>query len=156
MPMYSFGANSAAIEPLCLYQQTVPVYIVGKISQTYLSFSSNKSYSSYKQITGFHCLNAKYMFDSATNLCSLMVNSLLTFIQFLITTALSLNTTAKTKFLNSIEFVKRTISRICEYITAAVILVKKLLENIAVMNRCRSYFIFTNKLMLNICIYMIL
>jgi len=154
--MHSFEAASSAIEPLCLYQQTIPVYIVSKISQTYLGFGSHKSYSSYQQAAGFHCLNAKYMFDSATNLCSLMINCLLTLIQFLITTTLSLNMTAKTKLLKSIEFFTRTISRISEYITAAVILIKKLLENIAVMNRCRRYFIIANQLMLDICIYMIL
>lgn len=96
------------------------------------------------------------MFYSTTNLCSLMVNCLLTLVQFLITTAFSLNIATKSKFLKSLEFFKRTVNRICEYITAAVIMIKKLLENITAMNRCRRYVIIANQLMLDICIYMIL
>ena len=90
------SAETSAMLLLCPHQQTVPVYIVSKISQAYLHPGSNKSYRSYKQAAYTHSLNSKYMFDPATNLCTNIIASYLTFVQSLVAADFSLNMAAKT------------------------------------------------------------
>jgi hypothetical protein len=118
--------------PLSLCQQAVSVYIIRKISQTYLGFGPDYTNRSYEKTSCSHCLNSKYMFHPAANLCSAIIAFYLAFIEFLITITLSLNMAAKTAFIQSVEFVRRAVSRIRPHISAAVVFIEKLLKNITV------------------------
>ena len=97
---------------LRLDQQTIPVYIVSQISQTYLGLRPNDTYCSYQKIPCSHRLNAKNMLHSAANLCPRIITFYLSLSQFLVATAFSLNMTTKTKIFNRLSLFPRTVSRI--------------------------------------------
>ena len=130
----SVSASLPHLWQLSRRQQTISVYVIRQISQTYFGFSSNQANRSYQKVACPHGLNSKYMFDSTTNLRSLIVALSLTLSKFFVTIALSLNLTSETVFTKIHTFLLRTISRIRPHISAAVVFIKKLLKNIAVMN----------------------
>ena len=154
--MSGFSAQPPHRWRLCLSQHAISVYIIRKVSQTNLGFGPDYPDRSYKQAACPHSLNSEYMFDSASNLRSIIITLYLTLGQFFITTTLSLNMAAKSFLTKSIAFFSRAIGRIRPYISATVIFIKKLIKNFAVMNRRGSNFIVTNNLILNIYVDMIL
>jgi hypothetical protein len=157
-PIVSAGFSAPLPHPwqLSRYQQAVSVYIIRQISQTYFGFSPQQANRSYQKVAGPHGLNSKYMFDSTTNLRSLIVTLSLTLSKFFVTIALSLNLTAEAMFIKILPLLLRTISRIRPYVSVAVILIEQLLKDIAVMSRGWCYFIIANQLVPDIYIKMIL
>jgi len=69
-------ADFAALMPrrwqLRLGQQAVSVYVVGKVSQTNLSFGSGYTYGSYNQVACPHLLDSEDVFNSAASFRTLM------------------------------------------------------------------------------------
>jgi hypothetical protein len=155
LPPTGFSASLPCIRWLCLCQQTVSVYIIRKISQTYFGFGSHQTDCAYQQITCPHRLNSKDMFNPAANSRSIIVALHLTLSQFLIAITFSLNMAAKTTLVKSLSFFKGAVSRIRPNIPASVVFIKKLLKDIAVVNRGWGNLIVANKFMLNIYINMV-
>ena len=153
-------ADFAALMPhhwqLRLGQQAVSVYVVGKVSQTNLSFGPGYAYGSYHQVACPHLLDSEDVLNSAASFRRLMISFYLRLSQLLIAAAFSLNVAAVTIFLKSLSFFRRPISRVSPHILAAVVFIKQFFKDIAVMNRSRRYFIAANKFVLNINVNMIL
>ena len=153
-------ADFAALMPhhwqLRLGQQAVSVYVVGKVSQTNLSFGSGYAYGWYNQVACPHLLDSEDVLNSAASFRRLMISFYLRLSQLLIAAAFSLNVAAVTIFLKSLSFFRRPISRVSPHILAAVVFIKQFFKDIAVMNRSRRYFIAANKFVLNINVNMIL
>ena len=118
-------ADFAALMPhhwqLRLGQQAVSVYVVGKVSQTNLSFGSGYAYGWYNQVACPHLLDSEDVLNSAASFRRLMISFYLRLSQLLIAAAFSLNVAAVTIFLKSLSFFRRPISRVSPHILAAVV-----------------------------------
>ena len=87
---------------LRLGQQAISVYVVGKVSQTNLSFGSGYAYGWYNQVACPHLLDSEDVLNSAASFRRLMISFYLRLSQLLIAAAFSLNVAAVTIFLKSL------------------------------------------------------
>ena len=140
----------------CPSQRTVSIQIVGQIPQTNLGLDPDQTNGPYNQPSRSLGLNPKDVFHRTPNSRTRSVPLSLSIRQCIVPASLALKMLPILPSLQLPQLFLRTVRRVCPHISTAIILIQKILKDLAVMDRRRRHLIIANQFMFHIHIDMIL